>query len=68
VYKRKQDSLPLSSLHQALQVVIEFPMPRNHSLLLSQEPQEQVLPLLLYGFSQTLASLAFLGKTVITKS
>jgi hypothetical protein len=37
-------------------------MPQNPSLLLSQEPQEQVRALLLQGFSQTLASFVLLGK------
>ena len=38
-------------------------MPQNPSLLISQETQEQVLPLLLYGFSKILASIVFLGQT-----
>jgi len=38
-------------------------MPQNFSLL-SQEPQEQVLPSLLKGFSQTLDLLVFLEKTL----
>ena len=38
-------------------------MPQKPSLRISQEPQEQVLPLILYGFSEILASIVFLGQT-----
>ena len=59
--QEKQDSLPLSSPHQAL-LLVGFPNATKSLFSSLQELQNKFLPLVLYGSSQTLASLVLFGE------
>lgn len=59
--QEKQDSLPLSSPHQAL-LLVGFPNATKPLFSSLQELQNKFLPLVLYGSSQTLASLVLFGE------
>ena len=59
--QEEQDSLPLSSPHQAL-LLVGFPNATKPFLSSLQELQSKFLPLVLYGSSQTLDYLVLFGE------